>query len=231
VVIGFQYTSNRPLAIIGQAMADGMEQAGLQDAAVVDLIAHSLGNPISRYAIETASLPNRIANVRKYISLGGPHDGLPFGNLTHLEQTFFYWFKPESGPCLRDLITDGVEGEPQTDFLKDLNLVEGEQGPNYLTTTYFTMSGDNWKLEAPPVGGIVHLLYIASFKKSFGTAEDEICDGLVAQYSSQSTLLARQSESWVGPNEPLHLSHKALHEAKEAFDKITAWLKTPPVSE
>ena len=89
VVIGFEYTSNRPLATIGQAMADWMEQVGLQDAAVVDLIAHSMGNPVSRYAIETTSLPNRIANVRNYISLGGPHDGVPFGNLPHTEQTFF----------------------------------------------------------------------------------------------------------------------------------------------
>jgi hypothetical protein len=226
VVIGFEYTSNRPLATIGQAMADWMEQVGLQDAAVVDLIAHSMGNPVSRYAIETRLLPNRIANIRKYISLGGPHDGVPFGNLPHIEQTFFHHFKPESEPCLRDLLTNGKEGDPQTDFLKDLNLMEGEQGPNFLTTRYFTMSGDDYLKESPPLGASVHLLYIASFIKSFGTAKGERDDGLVAQYSAQSTLLARQSEAWV-PNEPIHYSHKALHTAQEAFDQIAVWLNQP----
>ena len=106
----------------------------------------------------------------------------------------------------------------------------GEQGPNFLTTRYFTMSGDNWLLEAFPLGVSVHMLHIASFIKSFGTAEGERDDGLVAQYSAQSTLLARQSEAWV-PNEPLSdpfpLSHTALHKAKEAFDQIAVWLNQP----
>ena len=223
VVIGFEYSSNRPLATIGQAMADGMESVGLQDASAVDLIAHSMGNPVSRYAIETTSLPNRIANINHYISLGGPHDGVPFGNLPHAEQTFFYIFNPESEPCLRDLLTNGKEGDPQTAFLTNLNLMAGKQGPNFLTTRYFTMSGDDWLLEAPPLGASVHLLYRASFIKSFGTAEGERDDGLVAQYSAQSTLLARQSESW-GPDEPFSLSHTALHTAPEAFDQIAVWL-------
>jgi hypothetical protein len=226
VVIGFEYSSNRPLATIGQAMADGMESVGLQDASVVDLIAHSMGNPVSRYAIETTSLPNRIANINHYISLGGPHDGVPFGNLPHTEQTFFYIFKPESEPCLRDLITDGKEGEPQTDFLTNLNLMAGgepEHGPNFLTTRYYTMSGYHWQLEDPPLGRGVHVIYLASFIKSFGTADGERDDGLVAQYSAQSTFLARQSESWVS-NEPFYLSHSELHAAQEAFNQIALWL-------
>ena len=226
VVIGFEYTSNRHLATIGQAMADWMESVGLQDASVVDLIAHSLGNPVSRYAIETISLPNRIANINHYISLGGPHEGVPFGNLPHLEQTFFYIFKPESGPCLRDLITHGKDGKPQTDFLTKLNLMEEgapEHGPNFLTTPCYTMSGSRWKKEAPPLGGAIHAFYLASFIKSHGTAEGERDDGLVAQYSAQSTLLKRQSESWVA-NEPLYLSHKELHTTQKAFDQICAWL-------
>jgi len=226
VVIGFEYSSNRPLATIGQAMADGMEGVGLKDASAVDLIAHSMGNPVSRYAIETTSLPNRIANISRYISLGGPHDGVPFGNLPHAEQTFFYIFKPESEPCLRDLITDGKEGAPQTDFLTDLNLMAGgepEHGPNFLTTRYYTMSGYHWQLEDPPLGRAVHAIYLASFIKSFGTADGERDDGLVAQYSAQSTFLAQQSESWVS-NEPFYLSHSELHTAQEAFNQIALWL-------
>lgn len=219
VVIGFEYSSNRPLATIGQAMADWMGQVGLQDAAAVDLIAHSMGNPVSRYAIETTSLPNRIANVKNYISLGGPHDGVPFGNLPHTEQAFFYLFKPASEPCLRDLLTNGKEGDPQTDFLKDLNLKEGEQGPNFLTTRYFTMSGDDYLAEEPPLGASIHLLYLASV----GIGEGERDDGLVAQYSAQSTFLKRQSEFWV-PNQPFDLSHLALRTAPKAFNQIAAWL-------
>ena len=221
VVIGFEYSSNRPLATIGQAMADWMDQVGLQDAAVVDLIAHSMGNPVSRYAIETTSLPNRIAKVKNYISLGGPHDGVPFGNLPHTEQAFFYLFKLASEPCLRDLLTNGKEGDPQTDFLKDLNLKEGEQGPNFLTTAYFTMSGDDYLAEDPPLGASIHLLYLASV----GIGEGERDDGLVAQYSAQSTLLERQSESWM-PNQPFDLSHLGLRTAPKAFNQIAAWLNT-----
>jgi len=226
VVIGFEYSSNRPLATIGQAMADRMESVGLQDASVVDLIAHSMGNPVSRYAIETTSLPNRIANINHYISLGGPHDGVPFGNLPHTEQTFFYIFNPRSEPCLRDLITVGKEGEPQTGFLTNLNLMatgEPEHGPNFLTTRYYTMSGYRWEREDPPLGRAIHLIYLASFIKSFGTADGERDDGLVAQYSAQSTFLARQSESWVS-DEPLYLSHKELHTAQDAFNQISLWL-------
>ena len=219
VVIGFEYSSNRPLATIGQAMADSMSQVGLQDAAVVDLIAHSMGNPVSRYAIETTSLPNRVANVRNYISLGGPHDGVPFANLPHTEKAFFYLFEPAAEPCLRDLLTDGKEGEPQTDFLKDLNLTEGEQGPNFSTGRYFTMSGDDYLAEIPPLGASVHLLYLASL----GIGEGERDDGLVAQYSAQNTLLSRQSASWA-PNQPFDLSHSALHNAPEAFNQIATWL-------
>jgi len=219
VVIGFEYSSNRPLATIGQAMADWMDQVGLQDAAVADLIAHSMGNPVSRYAIETTSLVNRIANIKNYISLGGPHDGVPFGNLPHTEQAFFYLFKPASEPCLLDLLTNGKEGEPQTDFLKDLNLKEGEQGPNFLTTSYFTMSGEDYLAEDPPLGVSVHMLYLASV----GIGVGERDDGLVAQYSAQSTLLERQSESWV-PNQPFDLSHSELHSASEALNQIAEWL-------
>jgi hypothetical protein len=219
VVIGFEYSSNRSLATIGQAMADWMDQVGLQDAAVVDLIAHSMGNPVSRYAIETTSLPNRIGNVKNYISLGGPHDGVPFGNLPHTEQAFFYLFKPASEPCLRDLLTNGKEGDPQTDFLKDLNLKEGGQGPNFLTAAYFTMSGDDYLAEDPPLGASIHLLYLASV----GIGEGERDDGLVAQYSAQNTFLERQSESWV-PNQPFDLSHTALRTSPKAFNQIAAWL-------
>jgi hypothetical protein len=100
---------------------------------------------------------------------------------------------------------------------------EPEHGPNFLTTPYYTMSGSNWKKEARPLGRGVHAIYLASFIKSFGTVDGERDDGLVAQYSAQSTLLKRQSESWVA-NEPLYLSHKELHTTQKAFDQICAWL-------
>jgi hypothetical protein len=221
VVIGFQYTSNADLATIGTAMADSMEQVGLQDAAVVDLIAHSMGNPVSRYALETTALPNRIANVSTYVSLGGPHTGVPFGQFMHTEQLFFYLFDPASKPCLLDLLTDGENGAPQTDFLTDLNLEEGQMGPNFHTTRYFTMSGDDYRAEAPPLGSAVHLLYLLT------VGSDEPEDGLVAQYSAQSEVLARQSATW-SPNPPLPLSHTQLHTSPLAFMQIATWLDSAP---
>jgi hypothetical protein len=95
-----------------------MEGIGLADAQTVDLFAHSMGNLVSRYAMETTRLQNRITNVSHYVSLGGPHAGIPFGDLTHLEQAFFYLFKLSSTPCLKDLLTDGEDGEPQTGLLE-----------------------------------------------------------------------------------------------------------------
>lgn len=218
-VIGFEYSSNAELAEIGAALADGMGAAGLAGARSVDLFAHSMGNLVSRYAMETTGLPNRIANVGHYVSLGGPHAGVPFGNLTYLEQAFFYLFNLSATPCLRDLLTDGENGRPQTSFLKDLNLVDGQRGPNFLTAQYFTMSGDDYSGEEPPVGDTVHLLYL----DSIGLDRGEQDDGLVAQYSAQNTLLGRQSEAWT-PNAPLNLTHTELHTAPEAFATLTAWM-------
>jgi hypothetical protein len=221
VVIGFQYTSNADLATIGTAMADKMEQVGLQDAAVVDVIAHSMGNPVSRYAMETTTLSNRIANVSNYIALGGPHTGVPFAKFMHTERAFFYLFDPESEPCILDLMTDGEGGAPQTDFLTALNLSEGQTGPNFDTTRYFSMSGDDYRAEAPPLGVTVHLLYL------FAVGPGEPDDGLVAQYSAQSDVLARQSATW-SPNPPLPISHTALHTSPLAFEQIAAWLDSSP---
>jgi hypothetical protein len=221
VVIGFEYSSNRPLAIIGSAMAEAMQAVGLQDAALVDVIAHSMGNPVSRYAMETISLPNRISGVRAYISLGGPQAGIPFGEFMHTEQAFFYIFRPEAEPCLLDLITDGKNGPPQTDFFTNLNLGSDQMGPNFDTAHYFTMSGDNYLAEEPPLGLSVHLLYLAA------VGLDEEDDGLVADYSAQSPVLERQSATW-SPNAPFDLSHSQLHTAPQALNQIGAWLDSVP---
>ena len=218
-VIGFEYSSNAPLAEIGTALTEGMSSVGLANAQSVDLFAHSMGNLVSRYAIETVSLPNRVANVEHYVSLGGPHAGIPFGDLTHLEQAFFYLFNLSSTPCLKDLITNGENGEPQTAFLKNLNLPEGQQGPNLTTTEYFTLSGNDYSGESPPLGDTVHLLYLAAV----GIDEGEQDDGLVADYSAQNDLLSRQSQTWTA-NTPLDLTHSELHTASEAYTTMTTWI-------
>ena len=217
VVIGFNYTSNAPLTEIGTALASAMDQVGLQMASAVDVFAHSMGNLVSRYAMETLSVPNRIANVGHYVSLGGPHDGVPFGDLTYAVQTFFYLFPLAAKPSIEDLLTNGKEGEPETDFLKNLNLEVGQQGPNYTTTQYYTMSGSDWDDYDPPAGYTVSWLY------SFSVGSDVVEDGLVAQYSAQSALLSRQSQTWQA-NAPFDLSHTELHESPVAFEQIGSWI-------
>ncbi len=220
VVLGYQYSSSAPLAEIGADLAGFMNTVGLQHASAADLFAHSMGNLVSRYAMETLSLPQRIANVDHYVSLGGPHDGVPFDNLSYAVQTFFYLFPLAAEPCIRDLLTDGKEGEPETGFLENLNLSAGQQGPNLTTTQYYTMSGSDWDDYDPPVGYTVSYLYWLSVGE---VGAQVIEDGLVGDYSAQSSLLARQSQSWTA-NPPLDLSHTGLHDSPEAFNQLADWM-------
>ena len=64
--------------------------------------------------------------------------------------------------------------------LKNLNLADGQQGPDFLTTQYFTMSGDDYRDEEPPVGLTIRLLYL----DAIGLNKGERDDGLVSHYSA-----------------------------------------------
>jgi hypothetical protein len=218
LVIGFQYSSNAPLATLGSLAAEALRPL-LSTATSADAFAHSLGNLILRYAMETAS-PHRIgAYVQNYFSLGGPHQGVPFASPPYF-QALQMLFGAESLPCLRDLVTHGRGGPPLTAFLTNLDTLG--PGPDRLTAHYFTMSGNDWPdLWVGPVwvGSIFETMY------TLAVGPDTIQDGVLANYSAQSDVLAQQSKAW-SPNAPLRLSHTQLVTADLAFDTLRSWLNT-----
>lgn len=218
-VIGFQYSSNNPLARIGGAMASMLAPL-ISPAGSVDLFAHSMGNVVSRYAMETESLgANRLGQwIHHFVGLGGPHAGVPFANIPFM-QTLTWIFGGDSYYCIKDLATKGEGGETLTPFLTDLNTLT--DGPDYDTASYFTLSGSAYStldFGIVPVGDIINGMYTLS------VGSGTVNDGLVAEYSAQSDVLARQSSIWQ-PGPTLAIDHTQLHTAPSAFDQIGAWIR------
>jgi hypothetical protein len=216
-VIGFQYTSNVPLAQIGTAMANQLHPL-LASASATDLFAHSMGNLVSRYALETVSLANRLGPlIQHYASLAGPHAGIPFGDLTLL-QTIAFLLPIECLPCLKDMLTHGANGSPETPFLSALNTQTN--GPNFATAHYYSVSGNRYDTYEGIVGETIHGLYIAADLLKPNTWVE---DGLVAVYTAQSKVLAKQSQRWkAGPTLPLN--HHQFVSDQKSFDQIKSWI-------
>jgi hypothetical protein len=213
VIIGFEYTSNVPLAEIGAAMA-GRVAGSIGGVAALDVYAHSMGTVVSRYAIEIGGTSPRLGPLSgggHYVSLGGPHVGIPFGNISAL-QTLLTIFGFSAKPCILDLLTDGEGGDPETSFLSTLN--PGTDGPDRATAAYYSLSADDYAAERPPVGHIVNYLYELSVPP-----DGVVNDGLVAEYSSQSPVLGLQSASWK-PGPTFGVSHHALVTSTEVFEAI-----------
>jgi hypothetical protein len=213
VIIGFQYTSNAPLAQIGGAMADlvGKHASGV---AALDVYAHSMGTIVSRYAIEIGGTAPRLGPLPgggHYVSLGGPQVGVPFGNISAL-QTLLLLFGFSAKPCILDLLTDGQGGPPETPFLSALN--PGTDGPDRTTAAYYSLSANDYAAEDPPLGDIVNYLYTRSVPPDGVTN-----DGLVAVYSAQSPVLGLQSASWQ-PGLTFDVSHHALVISATVFEEL-----------
>lgn len=231
-VIGFQYSSNVHIDVIGDALAQAMQEVLTNNPTItqIDVYAHSLGNLVSRWAIEQGNGTYRLGPLRgggHYISLGGPHAGVPFGDV-RLFQSFISLFPTSTKPILEDLATTGRDGPPTyTPFLTDLNPTDPNRGPDYPTAHYYSVSANDW-LAQGPVGVIINILYFFAVPP-LGTPND----GLVAVYSAQDPVLGRESQTWqLGIT--LHVSHHALatdtkdnHLHLSAFDiideLITGW--------
>ena len=215
VVIGFQYTSNVPLAEIGGAMAD-LVGPSISTVAALDVFAHSLGTVVSRYALEIGGTSSRLGPLPgggHYLSLGGPQAGVPFADLPLL-QTLLMLLGFSVKPCILDLLTEGQDGPPVTSFLSTLN--PGTDGPDRATAAYYSFSADDYAAEKPPLGFIVNELYIKAVPP-----KGVVNDGLVAVYSAQSAVLGLQSASWKeGPT--FAVSHHELVTSPEVFEGIGA---------
>lgn len=230
IIIGFGYTSNRPIEEIGQQMAEKLGPL-LQSASMVDLYAHSMGNLVSRYAMETLSLgDNRLGQyLQHYVSLAGPHNGVPMlldpGPFTSGLDACLVLALRVISHCFgvlnsaEDMITYGkpenVEKDYATTFLPKLDLINGV-GPNYDSVKYYTISGDKTDMDWP-WGDIINFWY--HFHVSSGIVDD----GLIPKYSAQSPLLERQSKTWSeGPTLPIN--HTQAAGCQPVYEQIQDWI-------
>ncbi|MFZ2961472.1 MAG: hypothetical protein WA705_31730 [Candidatus Ozemobacteraceae bacterium] len=239
-VIGFEYTSNSPLVDIGTRMANEIAPH-IRDAREVDLYAHSMGNLISRFAMQpfdTTKVPDRLGtHIKHYVSLGGPHIGLPFAKsalvLGIFEQTLLRVVGYEKKPCIEDMLTkdmvsDGKPGPSYTGFLDKLNLVAStSNGLDYNTLQAYSISGTKYNNYMYGAGHVIHLLYQIYIGKGIKN------DGLIAEYSAQSTIpglvnigLAKISKTWKkGPTPDVNHSELVYHALpiSEITNLISSW--------
>ena len=220
-IIGFHYTSNAPLAEIGAAMLAAVAP-NMASAASVDLIAHSMGNLVARWAMEQGIGGMTLGGVTRYLSLGGPHDGIPFGS------KFLHEFLQLSEricrgcePCLRDLLTDGYQGEP-SGFLAALD--DGSPNPN--GTRYYSLAGNDWfdySLSVDgytvPVGWITFDWYV-----SVCGAANASEDGLVASWSAQPYVLSKKDPFWK-PSAAAYVTHHGLLCDQTAIERIVTIIR------
>lgn len=227
-IIGFQYSSNAPLREIGTALADSMQNV-LSAAGItqVDVFAHSMGNLVARWGIEQGNGSYRLGPLRgggHYVSLGGPHTGIPFGDLLFYN-AFASYFPVAVRPLLQDLATTGKDGPPTySNFLTLLN--PNSPGPDYTTAHYYSAAASDPYEELPigPPGAFLY--YLAVYPESV------VDDGLVAVYSAQNPVLGRESQTWqLGPT--LYIGHHDLvtdtidpSTGLSPFDVIDQWMAT-----
>lgn len=218
-VIGFNYTSTAPIAQIGSAL---VAQVGsiITGTRANDLFAHSMGNLVSRSAMEVGSSGRTLGPIGNYVSLGGPHAGVPFG-ASWLINEFLKLFNPSFRPCLTDLLTDGFNGPAKTPFLPSINT----NRPNPQGTRYYSMAGTDHRNYNPPMGTITYWWYyiVVGYRPQFAVE-----DGLVAVWSAQSTILKVKDPKWnMGPWATQYWTHSGLHSAPTALDVlrriITSW--------
>ena len=225
-IIGFHYTSNAPLAEIGAAMLAAVAP-NMASAASVDLIAHSMGNLVARWAMEQGIGGMTLGGVTRYLSLGGPHDGIPFGS------KFLHEFLQLSEricrgcePCLRDLLTDGYQGEPSR-FLASLNT----KSPNPHGTRYYSIAGSDWhnytwqgEGYAVPVG-----LITAQWYTDVCGPRQAHQDGLVTTWSAQAPVLEKK-DPFRRPLPLLASTHHGLVEDPSAIEHILSLIRQWQIS-
>ncbi len=174
----FSYKSNAHLDLVGAELAK-MAAPHFQQATGVDLFAHSMGNLVSRYAMETEALgDNRLRSewIPHYISLAGVHEGVPVRSLQGQ-----LWFELLFPFATRNLLTffipmiNDFESSDPNAFLGNLNQ---ELAPDHASAKYYTCGGTKPGL----LGPIMNFIYQNSLFK--GNKVDN--DGLVAQYSAQA---------------------------------------------
>lgn len=227
-VIGFNYSSTAPIADIGYAMMASVTPV-IADARASDLVAHSMGNLVARWAMEVGRNGRRLGSIGHYVSLGGPHAGVPFGAWWLVDE-FLYLFDPACKPCLEDLLTAGYHGQPNTGLLPSINT----NTPNPSGTRYYSLAGTNYEGYRPselPVGMTTHEMYLRTCGSgSWNQWHLDTEDGLVAIWSAQSPILGVKDPQWkLEAQFTARWTHTDLHDAPAARaiqSVITTWAVT-----
>jgi hypothetical protein len=219
VVLGYEYGSTAPIGGIGDSLA---EKAGpaLGKAASVDAIAHSLGNLVFRRAyVGSSKVKGLDGSITRYVSLGGPQAGVPFGNMRILTNLAYLVRRINAVEgtmdLLRDLCTDGKDGKPITGFLSSVY-----DAPVRTKIPVLSFSGDvfqDFKISGFYAGWGFETLY---FLSGYITPQD----GIVAKYSAQSeTSINKIAKTWESAH--YHNNHSQLYAKDEILKDVVAWLK------
>ena len=241
LVLGYNYGMGADIPTQGSTMAaQYLAIKGADMGPRLDIFAHSMGNLVSRWAMQRpdktgqAGLDaSRIGQyVRNYVSLGGPHEGVPFKNGVILKTITFllektggyYW------PCLNDLM---CQGTPKGSAPESLPWVPSgpigllnyssnpdARGPDFKREDFkiTTLTGNVW--DTYELYGLPYA-FITGYWQAFTTAQfkDLYEDGIVATYSAHGNEL-RKISSTVENIPELKMNHGQLYNDSTALKAI-----------
>ena len=191
----YEYNFGAHISDNGRLLAQKLNTEIASGAKSVEIIAHSMGGLVSRWALEKEGL-GKVVN--RLITLDTPHEGTPVLLLQFLTYALSKAIKIDIAsiiPGINDLgaaISLGIL--QQHTVLTDLN--DGES-PYKDTADYYTSAGRKYENLAflganISVGSVVNLLF-GNFGANAGTI---VFDGIVPQYSALSSVLSQKSTSW-----------------------------------
>lgn len=191
----YEYNFGAHISDNGRLLAQKLNAEIAAGAKSVDIIAHSMGGLVSRWALEKEGLG---MVVNRLITLDTPHEGTPVLLLQFLTYALSKALRIDIAsiiPGINDLgAAISLGSLQQHTVLTDLN--DGDS--RYKDTAdYYTSAGKKYENLAflganISVGSIVNLLF-GNFGANAGTI---VFDGIVPQYSALSNVLSRKSTSW-----------------------------------
>ena len=220
---------------------------GAKTTTRLDIFAHSMGNLVSRWAMQrpdkagTADFADsRIGQyVRNYVSLGGPHEGVPFKSIKWVldliklayAKVGWQWYD-----CVNDLMCKGTPPnsspevqpwEPSTTIgMLNYSSDSKTRGPDFDRTAFkiTTISGKDWRSYSEVLGkpfmlGYTFVFYYHGWDKFFE-------DGIVATYSAQGVDLAKISSS-VENIPTWSMDHGQLYNKTTALKDVQDLVKRP----
>ena len=247
IVLGYEYGMLASIPTQGKDMAEKyLALKGARTTTRLDIFAHSMGNLVSRWAMQrpdkagqTDFANSRIGQyVRNYVSLGGPHEGVPFkgaqwvleGIKLALAQVGWPWFD-----CLNDLMCQGTPPKSSPEVLPwepsstvgmlNYNSNPNGKGPDFDSKDFkiTTISGNVWDSY-----GVMGAAFATGYWFVFTNKQlDKLLeDGIVATYSAQGNELRKISSS-VENIPTWKMNHGQMYNETTALKDIQGLVKRP----